>query len=135
MKKILLTSIFLLSFSLVAEAQTVSVETLQFGTDVQSREVVGADTAFASSIGSVYCFTRITGVQDTATITHVWYYDDDEQARVELPVRGTNWRTWSSKTVLPSWTGRWSVDVLGPDGEVLRTEYFTIAQEETTGNR
>lgn len=128
MKNVLLTPILLLSLAFFAEAQTVSVETLQFGTDVQDREVVGADTTFSSSVERIFCLTRIAGVQDSASVTHVWYYDNDEKARVELPVRGSNWRTWSSKSILPSWTGQWSVDVLGPDGEVLRTQYFTIEE-------
>lgn len=128
MKKVLLTPILLFSLTLFAKAQTASVESLQFGTDVQDREIVGADSVFSSTVERIYCLTRVTGVQDTATVTHVWYYDNDEMARVDLSVRGSNWRTWSSKTILPSWTGQWSVDVLGPDGEVLRTRYFTIEE-------
>jgi hypothetical protein len=47
-------------------------------------------------------------------------------ARVSLRVAGPNWRTWSSKTILPEWTGEWRVDVVGPDGTVLRSVDFTV---------
>ncbi len=46
--------------------------------------------------------------------------------KLELPVNGEGWRTWSSKSILESWTGEWSVDVLDSAGEVLATKTFTI---------
>ena len=126
MKKVFLTSLLVLTTALFVRAQDVTVESIEFGTDVQDRQIVGANTSFDTDVERVYCFTRITGVQENATIAHIWYHNDEERARVDLPVRSADWRTWSSKTILPSWTGKWSVDVVGPNGEVLATESFTI---------
>jgi hypothetical protein len=61
-----------------------------------------------------------------SSVTHVWYYENEEMARVELPVRSPNWRTWSSKSILPAWSGQWKVDILDPNDEVLVSESFTI---------
>jgi hypothetical protein len=43
-----------------------------------------------------------------------------------LPVRSSNWRTWSSKTVLPQWVGQWQVEVLDRDGTLLKTIAFSL---------
>lgn len=110
----------------MVHGQELSVETMQFGTDVQDRQVVGADSAFAASVGQVYCFTHITGAQDTVTVSHIWYHEGDEMAKVDLTVRSNSWRTWSSKNIMESWTGQWSVDVLGPNGDIIATESFTV---------
>jgi hypothetical protein len=68
----------------------------------------------------------VAGAADTTAITQVWYYNDREIARVELAVKSASWRTWSSKKILPEWQGIWRVDVLSPDGEVLRSGSFAV---------
>lgn len=129
MKNLIFFLFFTAAFSLnTIQAQNLSVEMIQFGTDVENREVVGADTAFASSIETVYCFTHITGAEGTAEIAHVWYYNDEEKARVPLTVRSNSWRTWSSKRILPSWTGEWSVQVEDAEGNVLESGSFVIQE-------
>lgn len=131
MKYLSLTILLFFSSVPLLFAQNISVETHQFGTSIEDRDVVGADSTFPGTVGQVYCFTRITGIQEESTITHVWYFNDQEMARVELPIRGTDWRTWSSKSILPSWTGEWSVDVLGPDGDLLSSSMFHITESGT----
>ena len=78
--------------------------------------------SFRADFGKLYCFTRISGAQGDTEVTHVWYYQDDELARVTLPVRSSDWRTYSSKRFLPQWAGQWRVVVL--DGE--QNEIATI---------
>ena len=45
---------------------------------------------------------------------------------VVLPVRTSEWRTWSSKTLLPEWTGEWMVEVLSKDGTPLENLIFFV---------
>lgn len=126
MKKPLLTFLFIFCATFFVQAQDLSVEAIQFGTGVENRNIVNADSVFSNSIERVYCFSQINGAEGSTTITHVWYYGDQEKARVELPVSGPNWRTWSSKFILENWTGQWSVDILDPSGNVLATKTFRI---------
>jgi len=126
MKKVLLTTFLIFGVFTLVLGQDIAVESMEFGIDVQDRQIVGADTSFASTVGAVYCFTHIVGVQDTADISHIWYHEGDERANVTLNVRSNSWRTWSSKNILEAWTGKWSVDVVGPNGDVIATESFTI---------
>ncbi len=95
-------------------------------TDVQDRQPVDDVSSVPADVGRVYLWTRISGAEDETQVEHVWYHGETEMARVPLMVRSANWRTWSSKNIEPSWTGEWRVDVVGPDGTVLRSVSFTV---------
>lgn len=83
-------------------------------------------TAVPADAGQVFCWTRITGATGEVEISHVWYRGEEEVARTSLRVASSNWRTWSSKKIDPSWTGEWRVEVIGPDGARLDTVSFTV---------
>ena len=94
--------------------------------DVVDREPVNDSNTFYSSVGKLYCFTKIVGADHPVTITHVWYFGDTERASVSLAVRSSPWRTFSSKKIQAHEVGDWHVDVLGPDGDVIQTLNFKI---------
>lgn len=121
--------ILLLLFVLVstAKSQEIKVNQIDLATSIEDRSPVGTDTSFTADIGNIYCFTQVQST-DTSQITHVWYYKDEEKARIKLDVHSDNWRTWSSKNILNSWTGRWRVIVEDNNGKVLATKTFTIEQ-------
>lgn len=130
MKQFLLTTFLIFSFQSVTFSQDIAVEMFEFGTDVQNREIVNPDSVFSADVERVFCLTHITGMEQESTITHIWYLDGQEMASVELAVRSSDWRTWSSKTIIPDWTGEWSVDVLDAEGNLLMSRSFTV---ENTG--
>jgi hypothetical protein len=123
-----LVFLFLLpgTVALAQGAPALTVEEMVFCAAIQDRAPSLPDTAFASTVESVWCFVRVAGAADTTAITQVWYYNDREMTRVELAVKSASWRTWSSKKILPEWQGIWRVDVLSPGGEVLRSGSFAI---------
>ncbi len=98
------------------------------GIDRETRAPDGAAEAFPADVGRLWCFTRVTGAVDSTAVTHVWYHGGEVMARVELPVRSADWRTWSSKTILPGWTGDWEVKALDPDGVVLAAYPFRVTE-------
>ena len=101
------------------------------GVDRTTRTIVGQTSEFAADgfsaeEGRVFCLTRIQNLVAPASVTHVWYYEGKTMARVELTVGSANWRTWSSKRVLPAWTGNWELKVLDANGMVLASAGFTV---------
>ncbi|MCG6981615.1 MAG: DUF2914 domain-containing protein, partial [Deltaproteobacteria bacterium] len=96
--------------------------------DVVDREPVDAGVSFSASVGTLYCFTKITGAQNPTKITHVWYFGGTERARVELDINSDNWRTWSSKIIQANEIGSWRVDILDEAGTVLKELQFEITQ-------
>ena len=81
---------------------------------------------YRADFGKLYCFTRIVGAQGDTAVTHVWYYQDAELARVTLPVKSSDWRTYSSKRFLPQWAGQWKVVVLDGEGSEIATIPFVL---------
>lgn len=95
-------------------------------TGIQDRMPVDAVQSYAASVESLYCYCRIIGFGAETTVWHVWYHNDREVARISLPVRSSNWRTWSKKTIPAAGRGAWRVDVLGDDGGVLGSLGFSL---------
>jgi hypothetical protein len=122
----LLFVVLLLSFGGAAEDAYITVKEMAFCTMVEGRLPVGADSVFSDTESRIYCFTNIAGDSDSTSISHVWYHNDKEKARVELPVRSKSWRTWSSKRLVKGWTGIWRVDVLSSTGKLIRSNEFLV---------
>lgn len=116
----------LASLAIAQEGAALQVTEMEFATGIENRAPVGADTSFAETVGKVFCFTRITGALQPTTVSHVWYRDGEEMARVELAVNGPSWRTWSSKELEGTEPGNWRVDVLSAASEVLASKEFTV---------
>lgn len=115
----------LYSISYAQDAAVINVEDIQICTSVEDHMPVGADSTFSSSVEQLCCYSRIINGKGSS-ITHVWYYNDKEMARVELSVGADSWRTWSSKKILPEWTGFWRVDVLSEERNVIASKEFAI---------
>ncbi len=98
------------------------------GTDIdkEKRLVIGEAATFPSDGERVFCLTRVHGMSPPTTVTHVWYFEGKTMARVDLSVGSQNWRTWSSKTYKPDWTGSWEVKILDEDGMVLGSAGFEV---------
>lgn len=111
----------------MAQASGVAVD-ISFGTGVnrETRAVEGAAGQFSPEVGQVYCFTHLKGMEPPAVVTHAWYYQGKTMARVDLNVRSADWRTWSSKLVLPGWSGQWEVKILDDSGKVLGSAGFEL---------
>jgi len=115
----------------VTEAQEVSsleVAVAAICQDVIDREPVDAGISFPASVGRLYCFTKIAGAQDQTQVSHVWYYGSNERARIDLNVKSSSWRTFSSKTIQEHEIGSWRVKVLDASGTVLKELQFEISQ-------
>ena len=95
-------------------------------TGVQDREPVGADTTFTADVGTVYFYTVFEGDFGETQVEHVWTHEGEEIARVPLTVQGPRWRTWSSKEILPEWTGSWTVTVVDAQGNEHASARFTV---------
>lgn len=100
---------------------------------VEARAPADEGTSFRSDVGQLFAYTQVEGVTAPTRITHVWYHGDNEIYRRDLQIQENGWRTWSGKTIDPSWTGPWKVEVLDENGGSLLTLQFAIAEPDGTG--
>ena len=94
------------------------------GTSVAEKALVGAAESFPASTGKLACFARIMNATDTE-VDFVWYKGDTEQGRVKQAVKGSPWRTWSTKTLPADAAGEWRCDVVQGE-KVLQSVKFRI---------
>jgi hypothetical protein len=123
---IFVTAFLFSSFLFAQDQPEVSVETMEICAGVQDRQPMGVDSVFSSDVGQVYCFTQLTSSQDTTEISHVWFYNDKQMAKVDLTMGAKSWRTWSSKRIMPSWTGNWRVEVQAASGAGIASKSFRV---------
>ncbi|MDH3221152.1 MAG: DUF2914 domain-containing protein, partial [Gammaproteobacteria bacterium] len=57
-------------------------------------------------------------------VTHQWTHNENIMFEKTFEVKGPRWRVWTSKTLIPSWTGYWTVNVLDDDRAVLASKSF-----------
>ncbi len=124
----LLFSVLIVQKGLSQDAAALEVVDPAVCTSVENRACVDPKEEFSVSVDRLYCFTRITGAREDTEVTHVWYYGNIERARIPLSVRSASYRTNSSKRIQAHEAGQWRVEVLGPDGSVLKTISFSIVQ-------
>lgn len=114
------------TYSQETTAPIMTVEEAVIATGVESLTPVNPGNAFDASVGRLYCFTRIKSSLQPAVVKHLWFHGDKMVMEATLPVKSSNWRTYSMKTILTSANGDWKVDVTSEDGTVLKTLTFTI---------
>lgn len=123
---LIISSVSTISAVSAQESGPVKVIEAAISRNVVDRMPVGAGISFPAPITKLYCYTEIATTQSPTEMTHVWYFGNVERARVTLPIKSLNWRTFSSKIIQKHEIGSWVVEVLGPDGKVLQTLRFKI---------
>ena len=131
---VVLGTLFAICLSLTPLAIAQQAPNLEITTAAICRAVVDHEpadpgTGFEPTVGKLWCFTHVMGAQGATVIYHIWSFAQHEKAVVELRVNGPSWRTYSSKIIQPHEIGDWRVDVLGPEGDMLKVLHFEITPQ------
>jgi len=111
------------------EQPALVLEEIHICTAVEDRQPSSVGTVFTDGLDKIYCFTKIAGAEDTTYVYHVWYFGNDEIARVKLPIKAKSWRTWSSKK-LNMMLGNGHVEIVSESGDILGKAEFEIQAAE-----
>jgi hypothetical protein len=111
-----------LVFSSSSFAGEVSRAVFTIGID-NHEPVIIVDSIDSSSYTSISFFTELNDLSGH-NITHQWTHNDKVMFEKTFEVKGARWRVWTSKTLIPSWTGSWTVNVLDDDRSVLASNSF-----------
>ncbi len=104
-----------------------SVARSTFTTAVVEREPKESVSELGNDQRHIYYFTELKGMSGQ-TATHRWIYKDQTMAEVKFNVGAPRWRVWSSKTLMPEWTGTWTVSVLNELGQEIFSESFEYVE-------
>jgi hypothetical protein len=120
---------FLFSATLLAQDASgteIQLEQAAICRNIVNRAPIGTGSVFHTSIGRLYCFTKVVGAKTDTAIIHHWYLNGKLKSSVTLPVNSAAWRTWSSKDITPNESGDWMVEVLTADGDALESILFLV---------
>ncbi len=112
-------------------AAEVEIARAIFTTGISEREPLDNEEQFTTDTQKVFFFTDLRNFEGK-TVTHKWMFNGQEMASVPFNVGGPRWRVYSSKTMLPSWVGTWTVEVLAEDGITygeFEFDYIELASE------
>jgi hypothetical protein len=94
---------------------------------VENREPVGISQRVSVSQQRVYCWMHvIDGKGEKVTVR--WIGKGRRIAEAHLPVGSNNWRTWAYVSLKPGMIGPAQVEILGENGEILKTLSFEITE-------
>jgi hypothetical protein len=103
-----------------------AVDRLVVASGIEEREPVGVSETFPATQEEVYCFLEAGNIVKDTQVRFVWYFEGQETASVELPLRqGPRWRTWSSKKVAGK-SGQWKVELEDEAGNTVGEATFTV---------
>ena len=95
-----------------------------FTIGMDNREsVLSVDSISSDSYTSISFFTELNDLSGH-NVTHQWTFNNKVMFEKTFEVRGDRWRVWTSKTLIPSWTGSWTVNVLDDDRSILTSKSF-----------
>jgi hypothetical protein len=120
MKSLFLTAALVFSFS--SYAGEVSRAVFTIGIDDREPAMI-VDSIDSSSYTSISFFTELNDLSGQ-NITHQWTHNDKVMFEKTFEVKAERWRVWTSKTLVPAWTGSWTVNVLDDDRSVLASNSF-----------
>ncbi len=117
-------ALLIVTLSLGNSAIAGNVARALFTVGVDNREpVIMVTSISADSYDSISFFTELTDLNGH-TVTHQWMFNDKVMFEKSFEVGGARWRVWTSKTLIPSWTGTWTVNVLDDDRTTLESKSF-----------
>lgn len=124
MHPLMKTSLFAATLLLAGNSYAGEVSRAVFTVGVDNREpVIMVDSIDSGAFNSISFFTELTELEGH-NVTHQWTFNDEVMFEKTFEVKGARWRVWTSKTLLPSWTGTWTVKVLDTDRTELASKSF-----------
>lgn len=118
-KLIMLCAVLFISH---AQAET-GVSRSAFTSAIENKEPVSELKTISNDVDRVYFFTELSGLKGNSII-HRWEYNNQTVAEITFEIAADRWRTWSSKNIVPSWTGTWTVSVLDEGGNIIDQNAF-----------
>lgn len=105
-------------------AQAGEVSRAVFATAIDNREPVATvESLDSSTTRSITFFTELNDLSGQ-TVTHQWTHNDKVMFEKSFEVKAQRWRVWTSKTLIPNWSGTWTVNVLDAEQTLLASRSF-----------
>jgi len=106
-----------------------TVARAQFTTAINDHEPADSITTLGNDQTHIYYFTELKGFEGHK-VTHRWEHDGKVMYEQAFDVGSPRYRTYTSKTLDPSWTGEWKVSVIDDGGATVSANTFSYTKAE-----
>lgn len=96
--------------------------------EIKENAPVNKTIVFSIAVKKAICFTSFSEVPEKVIIYHNWYKRDKLIARMRLRLKPPQWTTFSSIPLKEKDKGPWRVEVIDPEGKLLRTLRFSLTE-------
>ena len=114
-----------------AAAPSGTVARAQFTTAINEREPADSVTNLSNDQTRIYYFTELKGFEGQK-VTHRWEHDGKVMHEQAFDVSSPRYRTYTSKTFDPSWTGDWKVSVIDGSGATVSASTLSYTKAEAS---
>jgi hypothetical protein len=112
----------------VKKVNTLDVKEIIICRGVYKRNPIKPGFEFTNNVDSLFCYTKISNSGPKKEIKHLWYFKDKKVTTVVYNIKTAyNYRSWSRKTILPSQTGKWRVEVVDENDVLLASRNFSVS--------
>lgn len=111
------------------DTEEATIKRAVFTTGIEDREPVDQVDSLATDVDKIFFFTEIAAMEGSS-VTHRWIHDGETLAEVTFNVGGPRWRVWSSKNLIPTWVGDWTVECVDSTGNQLSEASFVYYAAE-----
>lgn len=114
--------------ALGASIDTEKVSRAVLTREVQNREPVNvfqADIRLSDFTETLAFFSELKNLQGQR-VQHIWYYQGEVVASIDLNVTTPRYRTYSNKNIMAEQVGQWRIDVVDEQGHLLTKKEFRI---------
>jgi hypothetical protein len=94
--------------------------------EIKDRKPINETIIFSIASRRAICFTSFSKVPEKVVIFHNWYKYDKLIARVRLRLKPPQWASFSSIPLKEKDKGPWRVEVIDPQGKMLRVLRFSV---------
>jgi hypothetical protein len=114
--------------SVALAKKSLTLESATMCESIEAYKPNASAVVFSVTIGRVSCFTAFDPVLRKTMIQHQWYFRDKLITTKRLHLRPPKWATYSSIQPRQADIGPWRVDIIDPEGNVIRSLRFSIVQ-------
>ena len=95
--------------------------------DIYKRNPVKPGNEFINTVDTLFCYTKISNSGLKKQVKHVWFYENKEMTTVRYNIKPSfNYRSWSRKKIMKNQIGKWRVDVIDGNDELLGSISFNV---------
>ena len=111
----------------IGESNNLKLKEILICRGIYKRNPIKPGFEFNNNVDSLFCYTKISNSGPKKEIKHQWYYEDKKITTVIYNIKTAyNYRSWSKKLILPSQIGKWRVEIVDENDELIGSRNFTI---------